>query len=150
MARTVHITSQQAVQMGLLAPDAAKRSVSKEDIFATQCETHRLPQFVRQLRFAQRIGRQWQFDFAFPRFMLAAEVEGLVVRQLWDKPVGGKRVQVVYGRHATISGFLEDCVKYNTAAMLGWTVLRFGQQQVKSGEAIEMTMNVLAARGWQA
>lgn len=148
MPRTMHISEQQAVQIGLL-DGKPKRAASKEDDFDFQCRAHRLPEFVRQHLFAKSIGRRWQFDFAFPRFMLAAEVEGLVVRRLWDKPTGGKPVQVVYGRHATITGFMEDAVKYNTAAMLGWTVLRFAQQQVKNGEAIEMAIRVLASRGWQ-
>lgn len=143
----MHISEAQAVQIGLLDGKAKRPSASKEDDFDFQCRNHRLPAFVRQLRFAKLIGRQWQFDFAFEKFMVAAEVEGLVVRRLLD-PKTMKPVQVVYGRHATITGFLEDAVKYNTAAMLGWTVLRFGQQQVKNGEAIDMTMRVLCTRGW--
>src|SRR5690606_17944227 len=41
------------------------------------------------------------------------------------------------GRHTTGKGFVEDCRKYNAAAKLGWTVLRFPTAQVKSGEAID-------------
>ena len=67
--------------------------------------------------------RRWKFDRAWPDIMLAVECEGLNPR--------GK------SRHLTIKGFTEDCVKYNEAAMLGWTVLRFTGNQVKDGYAIQ-------------
>src|SRR5690606_36413844 len=100
-----------------------------------------LTPFIREYRFARESGRQWRFDFAWPVVQVAVEIEGLVVRK-----VGGQTV--LSGRHANIAGFREDCEKYNTAALLGWTVLRFEQSQVKSGRAIDMTLRVLTAAGW--
>lgn len=118
------------------------RGQSAEDEFAFQCRAMKLPEVAREWRFAKSIGRQWRFDFAFLEpYMLAVEIEGLVVRK-----INGQTVTM--GRHATITGMREDMVKYNTAALMGWTVLRFEQQMIKSGDAINTTMRVLASRGW--
>lgn len=127
---------------GVIKTRKAKPGVSKEDAFAFQCKAHCLPPFARQALFAKSIGRRWMFDFCWDQYKLAVEIEGLVVRKL-----GGQLV--VTGRHASISGFKEDCIKYASAAMLGWTVIRFEQSQVKNGEAIEYTIRCLAARGWR-
>lgn len=68
--------------------------------------------------------RRWRFDFAWPSLMLAVEVEG----GTWGK---------VAGRHNRGSGFEQDCEKYNTAALLGWRVLRFTDKMIKSGMATQ-------------
>lgn len=117
-----------------------------EDEFELQCRANGLPAPAREWRFAKSIGRQWRFDFAFIDQLLAVEIEGIVVAMA---TVGGKRRMVSMGRHAHADGFREDCRKYASAAMLGWTVLRFDPQMVKKREAIEMTMRVLHAKGWR-
>ena len=76
--------------------------------------------WVLELRFAAP-ARQWRFDFAFPLLRLAVEVDG----GTWNN-----------GRHVHGSGFEEDCRKLNTAALAGWTVLRFTGDMVETGEAI--------------
>ena len=95
-----------------------------------------MPEFERNHRFATSIGREWRFDFAWLDAQIAVEVEGLVVRR-----IGGQIVTT--GRHANPEGFREDCRKYATAALLGWTVLRFEQTMVTNGEAIAFTQRVL-------
>lgn len=118
------------------------RKLKPVDLFAKQCRDRGLPEHSREWMFAKSIGRRWLFDFAFLEpWKLAVEIEGLVVMRVHGE-------LVVKGRHASITGFREDCVKYASAALLGWTVLRFEQSQVKAGDAIEYTMRVLAARGW--
>ncbi len=137
-------------QLGLLPSEwpefeplePAAKKASPEDLFAAQCRQYRLPAVEPQYRFAKAIGRQWRFDFAFVDYKLAVEIEGLVVMRLAGE-------LVVRGRHASIKGIKDDMEKYNTAALLGWTVLRFEQQAVKPERAIHMTQRVLAARGWQ-
>jgi very-short-patch-repair endonuclease len=120
-----------------------KAKTSEAELFEFQCRAHKLPAFVREAEFAkQAFGRRWRFDFCWEQYKLAAEIEGIVMRK-----VGGEFI--VGGRHGSIAGFIEDCDKYNHAALLGWTVLRFAQKVVKSGEAINMTMRVLHARGWK-
>lgn len=125
---------------------ARRDKESPEEVFAFQCRAHKLPAFTRQAQFAkQALGRRWQFDFCFDEYKLAVEIEGLVV--LRDKRSGELMVK---GRHASITGFKEDCIKYASAIVLGWTVLRFEQSQVKDGTAIDYTMRALHARGWRS
>lgn len=67
--------------------------------------------------------RRWRFDFAFPDLMIAIEAEGGVYSQ---------------GRHVRGTGFEADCEKYNTATLMGWSVLRFTKKTIESGEAAIM------------
>lgn len=137
------LVTNEALRPGVTKQAKRAAKESPEDRFAFQCRAYKLPEFQRQCMFAkQAMGRRWTFDFCTAQYMLAVEVEGLVVRRV------GKEL-VVGGRHASIAGFKEDCIKYASAAVLGWTVLRFEQSQIKSGEAIDFTMRTLAARGWK-
>lgn len=72
--------------------------------------------------------RDWRFDFAWPEHHLAVEVEG----GTWTR-----------GRHNRGSGFAEDCEKYNAAAELGWTVLRYPGQSVLDGSAVTQIERLL-------
>jgi hypothetical protein len=119
------------------------------DLFFDQCKARRLPVPVRELMFAKIIKRRWKFDFAWHQekpypWKLAVEIEGLTMRR------GDDGQWIMGGRHASIAGFREDCVKYNTAALLGWTVLRFEQTQVRSEYAIETIIRMLIRLGWKA
>ena len=66
--------------------------------------------------------RKWRIDFAIIDLKIGIEIEGGV----WSG-----------GAHTRGKGFIEDMEKYNAAAMLGYTVLRFSTADVKSGKAIE-------------
>ena len=65
--------------------------------------------------------RRFRFDFAWPKHMIAVEIEG----GTWNQ-----------GRHVTGAGFVKDCEKYNLAALDGWSVYRFPTSMVKDGSAI--------------
>ncbi len=67
--------------------------------------------------------RRWRFDFAYPEHMVAIEVEGLVYK--------GK------SRHTTVSGYKGDIEKYNEAAILGWKVIRFSQDQLTKSSTFD-------------
>jgi very-short-patch-repair endonuclease len=82
---------------------------------------------------------QWAFDFAWPDYRLAVEVEGIIVYR--DKASGQ---MVTRGGHTTPDGFNDDCEKYAWAAVLGWRVLRFTPKQVKAGFAIDMLVRMFA------
>lgn len=120
---------------------------SAEDSFVIQCRALKLPMFKREYKFALERGWGWRFDFAFlddgqgHEFKIAVECEGLVARY-----VNGE--QFAYGRHATFAGFENDAIKYATAAILGWTVLRFNQRLVTNGTAIDMTLEMLKSKGF--
>lgn len=119
------------------------------EIFFDQCRERKLPAFVREYEFARKLKRKWKFDFAWVyknelgTIKLAVEIEGMVMR----RTKSGE--WIMGGRHATIQGFKEDCIKYSTATLLGWYLMRFEQSQVKSGFAINMVMRVLARNGWR-
>jgi very-short-patch-repair endonuclease len=73
--------------------------------------------------------RKWRFDFAYPERQIAIEVEG----GTWQN-----------GRHNRAKGYESDCEKYNTAALRGWTVLRFTGDMIKRGDAVRMIEEALA------
>jgi hypothetical protein len=132
----------------------AKNEESAADLFARQCRERRLPAFIREYHFAAKLNRGWKFDFCWvyrtPQadllakpLKLAVEIEGIVMR----RTKSGE--WIMSGRHATIGGFKDDCIKYATAAMLDWRLMRFEQSQVKSGFAVAMVMRSLARNGWK-
>lgn len=127
--------------------DAASPKKSRKEeaelAFAFHCRAHKLPMFKRNYKFAEEShGRGWMLDFAWLEWKCALEVEGLVVRR-----VNGELI--TSGRHVTPVGFRNDCEKYATAAVIGWTVLRFEQTQITSGLAIDMAMQLLKSKGWK-
>jgi very-short-patch-repair endonuclease len=72
--------------------------------------------YEREFHFAAKLGRDWRFDFAYPVYKIAVECEGS---------------EYAAGRHTRGSGFTADCEKYNAAAALGWTVLRFPGHRIQ-------------------
>lgn len=66
------------------------------------------PQPEREFRFHPV--RRWRFDFAWPAYRLAVEIDGGIF---------------VNGRHGRGLQFSADCEKLNAAVLLGWRVLRY-------------------------
>ena len=98
-----------------------------EEMLALHLRAAGLPDPVREFRFHPV--RRWRFDFAWVGRKLAVEVDG---------------AHWVNGRHTRPKGFANDLEKMNAAVLLGWRVLRFTGDQVKSGEAlaqIEQALN---------
>ncbi len=93
-----------------------------------------IPTPERERTFAP--GRKWKFDFAWPYAMIAVEVEG----GIWGQ---GEQ----QGAHTRGAHFLSDAEKYNTAAIMGWMVLRFAVNHIKSGEAVKTIELALRSRG---
>jgi hypothetical protein len=71
--------------------------------------------YVEELQFDPN--RKFRFDWAIPYLMIAIEYEGIFSKK---------------SRHTTISGFSKDTEKYNSAAILGWTVLRYTAMTYKN------------------
>lgn len=97
-----------------------------EQLFLIQVRADKLPLPETEYRFHGK--RRWRFDFAWPEKRLAVEIEG----GIWTG-----------GRHTRGAGFEADAEKYNTAAEMGWTVLRYTPRFVRSGEALEQVKRVL-------
>jgi hypothetical protein len=103
---------------GATRPKKKKRDLQEHEllmgIYLQELKLH----YFREYLFHDR--RAWRFDFAVPGCMLAIEMEG----GIWTQ-----------GRHSRGKGFQEDLHKYQEAALLGWTVMRFSVEDVKCGRA---------------
>lgn len=99
--------------------EATARRRALEEILALHIRAFGLPIPEREYSFHPE--RKWRLDFAWPAFKIAAEVEGLTHHG---------------GRHQRIAGYQADLDKYNAAAALGWTVLRFSGSHVRTATAI--------------
>ena len=75
--------------------------------------------------------RKWRTDFAWPGVLVAVEVEGGAFSG---------------GRHTRGAGFVKDCEKYNTAALMGWIVLRFVPHKDWTAPAVQMIKQALELR----
>ena len=73
-----------------------------------------IPPAVSEYRFDKI--RKWRFDFCYPEYKIACELEGGV----WSM-----------GRHTRGSGFIKDCEKYNSAVLQGWKILRYTTSNIK-------------------
>lgn len=82
-------------------------------------------------RLQQHDLRDWRFDFAWPGYKIAVEVEGGLF---------------INGRHNTGKGYEMDLLKYSKAMRLGWTVYRCGKALIQSGEAIGTIMIIMECK----
>lgn len=99
-----------------------------EELLVWQLRVAGIPDPVREHRFFA--DRRWRFDFAWPKQMLAVEVEGGV----WSN-----------GRHTRPAGFLADIEKYNRATLLGWRVLRVTGEEIRGGSAVAIIIEGISA-----
>lgn len=97
-----------------------KGSDEAERLFALHLQAYGLPTPSRQLLFAQELGRQWRWDFAWKVWKVALEIQG----GIW-----------IRGAHAHPEDILRNMTKHNDAALLGWRWFQFTPEQVKSGVA---------------
>jgi very-short-patch-repair endonuclease len=76
--------------------------------------------------------RKWRADFHLVDKKILVEVEG----GIWTG-----------GRHTRGKGYLGDLEKYNAATMMGFQVIRFSTDQVKSGLAIQQIEKMVGDLG---
>lgn len=76
--------------------------------------------------------RQWKADFHMTGTKILVEIEG----GIWTG-----------GRHTRGKGFIHDMEKYNAATVLGYQVLRFSTEQVKSGLAVRQIEKMVGDLG---
>lgn len=97
-----------------------ERVVSEGEATLVQhLKTHKID-FEQEYKFHPK--RKWRADFLITGTKILIEVEG----GIWSG-----------GRHTRGKGYIGDMEKYNSAAMMGFTVLRFSTEQVKAGVAIK-------------
>jgi hypothetical protein len=94
-----------------------------------QCGVVGLPKPEREVRFSPP--RRWRFDYAWPEYKVALEIEG----GAWTK-----------GRHTRGAGFIKDMEKYSEAAIMGWCVLRLTPTAARE-MGVFLVARALTARG---
>jgi very-short-patch-repair endonuclease len=126
MAKAKKRTYKRAAPKVRKTPKSAEPCYDEYDAYAPPVRTRRSPRpgltvagqfellmlsesinLSREVRFHPT--RRWRFDYANIVQKIAVEIEGGVFTR---------------GRHTRGKGYIEDCVKYNAAAALGWRVLR--------------------------
>ena len=100
-------------------PRGAKVESVGESLLVTQLKVLKI-EFEREFKFHPE--RKWKADFHITGKHILVEVEG----GIWSG-----------GRHTRAKGYLGDLEKYNTATMMGYQVIRFSTEQVKSGLAVQ-------------
>ena len=90
-----------------------------ESILANQLRVLKIG-FEQEYKFHPK--RKWRADFHIVGKNILVEVEGGV----WSG-----------GRHTRGKGYIGDMEKYNAAVVMGYQVLRFSTDQVKSGLAVQ-------------
>ena len=90
-----------------MAKKPAKKAVAPDLFLKLLQQRFKDVEIVKEFQFHP--ARRWRFDYAFPFLMIAVEVDGGV----WTG-----------GRHINPAGYINDMEKLNTAASMGWLVLR--------------------------
>lgn len=117
-----------ALVAGYAKVERGKKGPSELELaFAKQISDARLPNPLLEFRFMQ--SRDWRFDYAWPDFMLAVEVQGMV--------------------HRIKARFLSDVEKLAYAQMHGWTVLLISGQDIRSPRGVLWLQTLLEQRGWK-
>lgn len=93
----------------------------KIDVFVQTCRQVLAVDVVTELQFCE--SRKWRFDYAIPEKKIAIEVEG----GAW-----------INGRHTRAQGFIADMEKYNTAAAMGWRLLRATPQTLLTTKFLKL------------
>ncbi|MDA4852775.1 DUF559 domain-containing protein [Acinetobacter baumannii] len=101
------------------AKQGTRQPSEGETVLATHLKACKIS-FEHEYKFHPE--RKWRADFLITGTKILIEVEG----GIWSG-----------GRHTRGIGYLGDMEKYNEAAMMGFTVLRFSTEQVKAGVAIK-------------
>lgn len=117
-----------------ITPEAEVEMTNIERAFLTrwrQFAPDGLPLMVAQFYYARPIGRELCADFAFPDARLLIEGQGGVFT--------GQA-------HGSISGILKDNDRLNTAALLGWRMMRFTSKDLDE-QPEQLVGQIVAALG---
>src|SRR5438105_3464807 len=96
-------------------------------VFEAACKAAGVPVPDHEYQFCP--DRKWRADFCWrDPYLIILEIEG----GAWSR-----------GRHVRGRGFVADLEKYNTAAIMGYRIIRVTPQQFDSGEALELVMRCI-------
>lgn len=126
-----------------------------EDVLMLKVIEAGLPEPQREFRFHPK--RMFRFDLAYPDIKVAVEVEGgsfshpvkchKCGSMVMMRTKSGKMVKVFAGgRHTRGAGYLRDIEKYNSAAILGWSVVRVTPDMVRKGVAVAVVRAILESK----
>jgi len=99
--------------------------------------TAKLREPEREYRFHPK--RLWRLDFAWPDLKIGVEIEG----GLWRKDKHGNWA----GAHSHPTNIQRDIEKSNALVLLGWSLLRFSEREIKSTEAIQNVKSLILQKG---
>jgi very-short-patch-repair endonuclease len=105
------------------------QTLATEGLLLVHMRERNLPEPTREYRFHPT--RKWRFDFAWIPLLIAVEVEG----GIWT--MGGHNRGRIYA---------DNCMKYNEAVMLGWSLLRFTTDHINSLYAINTIEEIINQR----
>lgn len=117
-----------AIKAAEKAQKAPKEASSLEQAFMIAWNGTGYPTPEQEYRFHPT--RKWRFDFCWPSIKLAVEAEGGLYSN---------------GRHNRALGYIGDMQKYNAAAELGYTVLRYHKFDIEAISQIERVYYKLLA-----
>lgn len=121
--------------LGAAAVKAAQREARKREaattraMFFAQLAAERVP--LPEYEYGFHADREWRFDYAWPAQKVALEIDG----GIWTQ-----------GRHTRGSGWLKDAEKLNTAASMGWRMLRTTPDGLHDLSFIRLIRDTLSPR----
>ena len=98
----------------------------REKFFFQVLRDNELPEPVQEHKFHPT--RRWRFDYAFPEYKVAIELEG----GIW-----------IQGRHTRPQGHKNDMEKYTEASLLGWKIIRVEPKDLLSKNTIDIIKRAL-------
>jgi very-short-patch-repair endonuclease len=113
------------------APEAQSKTVKKD--YKSDFEVQmKLSGIQVETEFIFASPRKWRSDYRVKNTKVLIEFEG----GLFAKGKQG---------HSSVSGILRDMEKYNSAALLGYTVIRIAPNHVTSGQALKWVEEAIGA-----
>jgi len=144
--------------------DTSKPRTKREAIdILDQLRAAGLPDPVPEFQFAKQYGRKWAFDWSWPSYRLALEIEGaLFGGRVIHVGTGAFEYRTIHGekKHLPVQGIVRlggghnsgerlkrDLEKRNFAAVLGWSVLYVMPDDVKNQSVVALVQQAFTARG---
>ena len=108
-----------------------RTGIDPKKVFAAMLAQAKMPEAAVEHRF--HVERKWRFDYAWPRWKVALEVDGGV----WTG-----------GAHGRGTGIIRDQEKHNYAAAMGWLIIRCVPRKLATADTIAFVKAALERHGW--